>query len=76
MGCSSHISLVGTSLCQYVVWEALPELCTIATLDVYSGGVNSLIRVCIYNAGFGNTTQSTEQRPAHEDNQNKRSLLP
>lgn len=41
MGCLSHVSLVGASLCQYVVWEALPELCVIATLDVYSGGVNS-----------------------------------
>lgn len=41
MGCSSHMSLVEASLCQCGVWEALPELCVITTLDVYSGGVNS-----------------------------------
>lgn len=40
MGCWSHMSLVGASVCQCVVWEALPELCVIATLDGYSGGVN------------------------------------
>lgn len=41
MGCSSHVSLVGASLYQNAVWEALLELCVTAALDVYSGGVNS-----------------------------------